>query len=225
MVRVFIGTSPYGEDKKAEQVLEYTLRKNCSTPIEIIFMRNNQDPNNFFGCFNDSPWWTPFSYLRWTIPEYCGFKGRALYMDVDQVNFKDISELFYLDLKGKSLAVREGDNRTCVMLMDCDRLKGSLPSSKELKTNPPENLQTLLNMVISDSTTYDKRWNCLDGEDLKASDIWHLHFTEMTTQPWAPKWAEKAYSKKGKTFKKARHPRGDLVYIWEYLLKESINAS
>jgi hypothetical protein len=36
MVRVFIGTSPYGDDKDAEKVLEYTLRKNCSEPIEIM---------------------------------------------------------------------------------------------------------------------------------------------------------------------------------------------
>lgn len=224
MVRVFIGTSPYGDDKDAEKVLEYTLRKNCSEPIEIVFMRNNKDPNNFFGNFNDTPWWTPFSYLRWAIPEYCNFTGRAIYMDVDQVNFRDISELFHMNLQGKSVAIREGDDRTCVMVMDCEKLKGKLPSVYALKTNPPADLQDLVNQILEDSTRYDRRWNCLDGEMERSCNIWHLHFTEMTTQPWYPKWAEEAYRKKGTHFEKRRHPRGDLVYIWKYLLKEANNV-
>ena len=97
MIKIFIGTSEGTDDKKAEQVLEYSLRKNCSEDIDLIFMRNT--PNSFFGNFNTETWWTPFSYLRWAIPEYCNFQGRALYMDVDQVNFRDISELFYMDLQ------------------------------------------------------------------------------------------------------------------------------
>lgn len=224
MVRVFIGTSPGTDDRDAEKVLEYTLKKNCSEDIEIIFMRNDNNPNNFFSGFDDTPWWTPFSYLRWSIPEYCNFTGRAIYMDVDQVNFKDISELFNMDLKGKSLAIREGDFRTCVMVMDCEKLKNKLPPVKILKESPPKNLQSIVDYILADSTTYDKRWNCLDGEDLRSCNIWHLHFTEMTTQPWNPSWAEKAYEKKGKTFKSAIHPRGDLVYIWKYLLQEASNA-
>jgi hypothetical protein len=224
MVRVFIGTSPYGDDKDAEKVLEYTLRKNCSEPIEIVFMRNDKNIDNFFSNFNDEPWWTPFSYLRWAIPEYCDFKGRALYMDVDQVNFKDISKLFYMDMEGRSVAIRESDKRTCVMLMDCEKLEGKLPLVKDLKVNPPKDLSILVSKILNDSTYYDKRWNCLDGEDLRSSNIWHLHFTEMTTQPWSPPWAKDAFEKKGKPFIRKQHPRGDLVYIWKYLLKEASNV-
>src|SRR6056300_510706 len=103
MIRIFVGTSQFKDDSAAEKVLEYTLRKNCKSPIEIIFMRNTKDPNNFFGNFEDKDWWTPFSYLRWAIPEYCEFQGRAIYMDVDQINFRDISYLFNMNLKGKAL--------------------------------------------------------------------------------------------------------------------------
>ena len=136
MLKIFIGTSPNHDDESAEKVLEYSLRKHSSEPLEIIFMRNNSDPNNFFGGFDDSTWWTPFSHLRWFIPEYCNFKGRALYMDVDQLNFKDITELFHMDLKGKAVALREGDSRSCVMLLDCERLKGRIKSSLEAKKKP-----------------------------------------------------------------------------------------
>ena len=119
-LKIFIGTSTHSDDKQAEKVLEYTLRKNSSKPLEIFFMRNT--PDNFFGGFDNSTWWTPFSYLRWAIPEYCDFKGRALYMDVDQVNFRDISELHDMDLENKPLAVREGDYRSCVCVLDCEKL-------------------------------------------------------------------------------------------------------
>lgn len=219
MIKVFIGTSESTDDIKAEKVLEYTLRKNCSEDLQITFIRNT--PNTFFGDFNNETWWTPFSYLRWAIPEYCNFKGRAIYMDVDQVNFRDISELFYMNLNGKPLAVREKDYRTCVMVLDCEKLKGLLPSVKEMKVQSPKSQAFLVNKLLKNVETYDSRWNCLDGEDRRSSDIWHLHFTEMTTQPWKPKWAIDTWNKKGHTFTAKQHPRGDLVYIWNYLLKEA----
>ena len=224
MIRVFVGTSPGTDDKDAEMVLEYTLRKNCSEPIDIVFMRNNMERDNFFGGFDDTPWWTPFSYLRWAIPEYCNFEGRAIYMDVDQVNFRDISELFNMDLNGKAVAIREGDLRSCVMVMDCEKLKDMLPSVRDIKVRPPRDTAELVKNVLSDYTTYDKRWNCLDGEDRRSSDIYHLHFTEMTTQPWQPQWAYSTHKKKGVEFNTKKHPRADLVYIWKYLLEEAKNG-
>lgn len=221
MIRIFVGTSVGTDDKDAERVLEYSLRKNCSEEIDLVFMRNT--PNSFFGDFNNETWWTPFSYLRWAIPEYCNFQGRAIYMDVDQVNFKNIAELFYMDLHGKPLAVREKDYRTCVMVLDCEKLKGLIPPVSEMKKHSPDSQSFLVKKLLQNVATYDARWNCLDGEDRRSSDIWHLHFTEMTTQPWNPAWAKETWGKKGKTFIPAQHPRGDLVYIWNYLLKECNN--
>jgi len=222
MIRVFIGTSEYNDDKDAEQVLEYTLRKNCSENIDINFIRNVE--GSFFGGYDSSNWWTPFSYLRWAVPEYCNFEGRAIYMDIDQVNFRDIAELFHMDLQGRPLAVREKDHKTCVMVLDCEKLKGLLPSVDEMKRHSPESQSFLVNRLLDNVATYDSRWNCLDGEDRRASDIWHLHFTEKTTQPWTPEWAVSTWNRKGQTFIPQQHPRGDLVYIWKYLLKEAKNA-
>lgn len=222
MVKIFIGTSPGNDDKDAETVLEYTLRKNCSEPLEIIFMRNNSDPENFFSGFNDREWKTPFSYLRLAIPEYCNFSGRAIYMDVDQVNFKDISLLFNMDLQGKSVALREGDLVSCVMVMDCEKLKERIPPVKELKSKSADELKSIVNSLSSDCVTYDKRWNSWDGWMERSANIWHLHFTELETQPWAPSWAEERWWKNNK-FETKNHPRGDLVYIWKYLLEEAKN--
>lgn len=221
MIKIFIGTSESQEDSSAEKVLEYTLRKNCSEELDIVFMRNIE--GSFFGGFNNSDWWTPFSLLRWAIPEYCNFEGRALYMDVDQVNFKDISELFHMDMEGKAIAIREEDVRTCVMLLDCKKLKDLLPRVEDLKSNNYD--EKIINRLVREnSIEFDRRWNCLDGDNRRVSDIWHLHFTEMSTQPWHPKWAHNTWKKKGHDFTEQKHPRGDLVYIWNYLLKEATNA-
>ncbi len=221
VIRIFIGTSESTNDKKAETVLEHTLRKNCSEEIEIVFMRNTL--GSFFGDFDSSSWWTPFSLLRWAIPAYCNFKGRALYMDVDQVNFKDIAELFHMDMQEKAIAIREKDVRTCVMLLDCEKLKSLLPSIENLKTNNYND--NIFNRIVRENSIgFDERWNCLDGGNRRVSDIWHLHFTEMSTQPWHPQWAHDTWKKKGHEFNEQKHPRGDLVYIWNYLLKEATNA-
>ena len=42
-VRIFIGTSANGEDAEAEMTYEYSLRSNCSRPIEITWMRQTLD--------------------------------------------------------------------------------------------------------------------------------------------------------------------------------------
>ena len=223
-MKIFVGTSPGKDDAKAEAALEYSLRKNSPVPMDIHFMRNNDDPDNFFGGFDNSTWWTPFSFLRWTIPEFCEYKGRALYLDVDQLNFRDISDLYVMDLKGKAAAVRP-DGRTCVMLMDCKKMREIIPeSAAEIKANPAAVHQRVSNDILHNCVYYDERWNCLDGEKRRADDIWHLHFTEMRTQPWQPQWPHETWARKGKKYEAMAHPRSDLTYIWKSIYKESQNV-
>ena len=220
-IRIFIGTSPGKDDEKAEKALEYSLRKHSSEELEIVYMRNDDRLSNFFSGFKADDWWTPFSYLRWAIPEYCNFEGRAVYMDVDQLNFRDISELAGMDLQGKAAATRPG-GRTCVMVMDCDKMKGLVPPVEEIRANPGNVHQMMSKKIAANSVEYDARWNCLDGEGRRASDIWHLHFTDMATQPWAPAWTKETHAAHGVQYKHKPHPRPDLVYIWEHVYKESI---
>lgn len=218
-VRVFVATSTGTDDLPAETVLEYSLRKNCSEDIEVVFMRNDDDPDNFFSGFDNTGWATPFTNLRWAIPEYCNFEGRAIYMDVDMINFRDISELFNMDMKGHPLVCREGW-RTCVMLMDCEAMKDYLPSVKEIKANPKFNQDNTVRFANL-AETLDPRWNCLDGEDRPLSDIWHLHWTHMPTQPWKPAWAIETHKKGNWQFIPQDHPRTDLVSAWNRVRREA----
>ena len=107
MIRVFAGTGTGTDDYEAEITLEHSLKKNSSEEVEVIFMRNDKDPDNFFGNFNQKGWFTPFTGLRWAISEYCNFEGRAIYMDTDQVNFRDISELYNICLLYTSPSPRD----------------------------------------------------------------------------------------------------------------------
>lgn len=218
-VRVFVATSPGTDDLPAEITLEHSLRKNCSEDIEVVFMRNNDDPGNYFGGFNNEGWATPFTNLRWAIPSYCNFEGRAIYMDCDMVNFRDISELFNMDMEGAPLVCREGW-RTCVMLMDCEKLENYLPHIREIKKDAQFN-QRNAQKFASLAKPIDERWNCLDGEGRPLSDIWHLHWTHMPTQPWKPAWAEQTHKDGGWPFEPKDHPRTDLVAAWNKLRREA----
>jgi hypothetical protein len=200
MIRIFVGTSANGEDSVAEKTLEYSLRKHSSQPIEVTFMRNN---DSYLGHFNNSTWATPFTNLRWTIPEYCDFSGRAIYMDVDQLNLKDISQLFNIDMQDKPFASRA--DRLCVMVIDCEKMKDLLSPISVIKNNPNYG-NSIYWDIVKKSHHFDPRWNCLDGENRPINDIWHLHFTSMPTQPWKPAWF------RGET---RPHWRQDLVQLWE----------
>lgn len=220
-VRVFIASSPAKDDADAERALAYTLTKNCSREIEIVLMKNNNKKGNFFGGFDNSAWATPFTNLRWAIPEYCNFEGRAIYMDVDMLNFRDISILFDTDMEGAPLVCREGW-RTCVTLMDCAKMKELLPTVEELKKFSAFN-NVHARRLASYAKPIDRRWNCLDGEGLPLEEIWHLHFTHMPTQPWKPKWAFKTHAKQGIPFIPREHPRQDLVQAWKKAVREAKN--
>ena len=207
MIRIFIGTSPNGEDSKAEQALEYSLRTNCSSDIEIVWMK--QGHGDAFSDWNTKGWATPFSMFRWAIPSLCEFKGRAIYMDVDQVNLRNIEDLYNMEMTHPVHARFLEDlkrHETSVMLMDCEKLKDVLPSLDRLKSGAKVTLK-------ADQIGYlDPRWNNLDGEKLPIENIWHLHFTFMNSQPWEPSWNKNM---------KTKHWRPDLVEYWKHVYNES----
>ena len=96
-IRLFIGTSEK-EDWLAEQVYLYSIYKNLPSnqEIEITFLRPSMFPK-----WDRRYWGTPFTCFRYAVPELCNFEGRALYTDVDMINFRDISHLFNTNLNGK----------------------------------------------------------------------------------------------------------------------------
>lgn len=196
--RVFIGT----EDDQviAHRVLEYSIRKSSSVPVEITPMLNlptpiPKDPANRAR--------TTFSFARFAIPELCGYRGRALYLDADMVVFDDIAELANLDFGGhKVLCTRPGERAegwskfeaphlgarsVAVMLLDCERLDWDV---KEIVAGLDEGRYTY-EQLMSDvcvvepheiGDTLPPEWNHL--EQYEPGNTKLLHYTVVPTQPW-----------------------------------------
>lgn len=222
-LKIFIGSSSNNEDSCIECVYEYTLRKNSSKDLDITWMRQTNDKNSYWSGWNTSEWYTPFSGFRWGIAEACQFQGMALYTDVDMINFRDISEIFNHNMNNRPFAARLAPRfngfQPCFMLIDCAVAKKFLTSKEETMNDPFAHGKYMKKFLkkpwFRDSkyfTEIDPRWNCLDGEDLLKEEIFQLHFTNMSTQPWKPQWY---------TGTQDEHPRTDLVEIYLQLLEEA----
>ena len=219
MLKIFIGTSANGEDAEAEVTLEYTIRKNTKSPVEIVFMRQTRDIKSVYGGWNTSDWHTPFSGFRWAIPHMCNFEGRAVYMDIDQICLQDMTELFNEPIgKDEAFKVKMygGRYEYSVILFDNAKCKDVLPSLSELKAMP-DIMQTLpqilkLKRVIG---LINPKWNVLDGEDYSIDQMGILHYTRMASQPWQPKWFQGVV---------APHQRPELCELWFNLNKEAKDA-
>ncbi len=114
-VVVYIGTSANGEDAEAQMVLEYTIRKNTTMPVEIHWMKQSHDPNDFWYAdvkeqkgWQTQQWPTPFSGYRWGIPAACGFKGQSIYMDHDMLVLQDLAELWNEPWEDGKVAMNKG---------------------------------------------------------------------------------------------------------------------
>ena len=218
-VKIFIGSSSNGEDSFIENIYEYSLRKNCSVDLEITWMRQNKE--GLWAHNNTQMWSTPFSGFRWFIPEVCEFKGRAIYTDCDMINFKDMVDLFTVDMYNKPIAARKGQrfggHEFCVMVFDCERIQEMLVPISRQKNIVEYHHRMIQKFSGNDQLVQelDPRWNCLDGEDRKIDDIWQLHWTNMATQPWRPGW----YVGEQKP-----HPRPDLVSLLNEMHQEAKDA-
>lgn len=203
-IRVFIGTEP--KQYIAQTVLADSIRRSTSSPVEIRF------------CFQQQKrvGGTNFGFVRFMVPSYCNFQGKAIYLDADQLVLQDIRGLWDSLPDDKDLAFVQGGegmfgnrpvkqaNHTSVMVMNCERLKAWDP-------------HTIFNNVVSDKSPLqdgqihygdfmylkwfdlngleplDPRWNHMNilREDTKL-----IHFTHVASQPW-------------------RNPRHPLTEIWQ----------
>ena len=219
-IRVFIGSSSMGEDKDIEKVYVNSILENASRDVDIFFMRQTMNKDSFWYNNASSKWSTPFSGYRWYIPEACEFKGRAIYTHCDMINFRDMAELMDMDMEGKAIAARPGTrfggHEFCVMVFDCAKMADHvIPVSRQ------RNMEDYHHRMISKFSgngnlvkDLDPRWNSLDGDTGKVfgEEIYQLHFTNMSTQPWTPTWF---------TGEAQTHPRTDLVDKFLELLEKA----
>lgn len=231
LIHIFIGTNRQCAENL--MALEYSIHKNVSPPFKIHYMAPSLDSNSPWGGWDMRSWSTPFTGFRWLIPEVCGFEGRAIYQDDDQLVLHDLRELWTMKLNGKTCAMKLHlgvEPRPCVMLWDNARAKQFMIPIGRYKSNPNLNVNmvgrmknTFFNPAIS--AWYDPKWNCFDGENLAIEDIGICHYTDMSTNPGIKKFLER---KKGEQHwyngEVRQHPRKDVEDLWFQYYDEAIAA-
>lgn len=132
-------------------------------------------------------WKTNFSVFRWTIPELCGFKGKGIYLDVDQILIKDIKQMWDLPLDDK-MVISITDERTDVMLMDNEKFNADWWKKIE-QMKPSGKSQKSYRVSVQKRNgigRLDTIYNCMDGKGYDPEKTRLLHYTKMNTQPWHP---------------------------------------
>lgn len=194
-IRIFVGCAANGEDLESQAVLEYTLRKHTSQPVEIIWMRLSRDPASPF--YSDGPrgwqtqhWSTPFSGFRWAVPELCSFKGKAIYCDSDVIFRADVAELWEQPFrKGKVVLAKGGRDawRFCVSLWDCEAAASYVPHLPRLQVRPEAHRELVARFKgAAFVQPFEGNWNCIDLEDyadINDPDIKVIHYSAEDSQP------------------------------------------
>src|SRR3989304_5106962 len=113
---VVIGASP--EQRLCALVCAHTVRKHASIPFNIVhsFDRSFPVPSK-----PENRSRTGFSFIRFAIPEMTGYQGRGMYLECDQIVFRDVAEIFGIPFGGSTIL--RPPNQASVLLLDCDRLR------------------------------------------------------------------------------------------------------
>lgn len=218
-IRVFVGSGLAHEVE--ETVFAHSLLRHASRPVEIDIIDGARHGLRRFGSRETRPLpeaWrgllsgaTVYSFARFAPPELCGYEGRALYCEADQLVLGDIGELFEQPLGGAALAavpyeaIRghvpswQGEGHlSSVMVFDAARCRSLSASgiaadvrSGRLAYRDAISLTARCREALGiDVAPLPARWNDLER---RFDDTRLLHFTEKRWQPWcAPGHPESA---------------------------------
>lgn len=174
-IRIFLGSER--NQFRAERVFLWSVEKHRD-PGRVYEIYLMKDLKGFKGRF----WLTGFTNYRFAIPLFCGFRGRAIYNDTDQVYLRDPAELFDRDMNGAGfLSINDRD--TSVMLIDCERMAG-VWSRDAVYSDSRKRLEA---RARADKLwgPMDAIWNARDKEYVPGESAC-VHFTTLHTQPWRP---------------------------------------
>lgn len=218
-MRVFVGAD--ATQVVPGQVLEYSIKKYASRPVEVHHMVDAPVPMPREARNRPR---TGFSFARFLIPKLCGFQGRGLYVDSDMQVFTDLAELFDVDFGAQKVlctnqpeppeawrdgrAGFHGGRQMSVMLLDCSRLPWDIEKIVAgLDSGEFTYERLMFDLCLVDPEEIADRihpdWNCL--ERYEAGRCRLLHYTVVTTQPW-------------------RNDKNPLCEIWMECYREAVAA-
>jgi hypothetical protein len=199
IIRIFVGADR--SQQLAVSVLEYSINRHTSAKVQVVPMMDlpitqPRDPRNGQR--------TGFSFSRFCIPKFAGYKGKAIYMDADMLVFRDIRELWSIPFDGakvviqqevkfqeettaKAGAPKKRKKQCAVMLLDCDRLDWHVEDiigGMDRGEYDYEELMYDLCILGEQDIKYGVpfEWNSLEHWD---RDTRLIHYTDVYTQPWS----------------------------------------
>ncbi|MCO6441871.1 MAG: hypothetical protein J5I81_12495 [Nitrococcus mobilis] len=185
-IQIYIGCTPAQE--VVAKVLAWSVLEHTRDPVQFhrlhecaVEFEMPRQPENRPG--------TPFSFQRFMIPEIAGFKGRAIYMDSDQIVFKDIAKVFERPMGGAPLLCCDTHKknkprpmlRSSFMLLDCARLDWKMRDIVSDLDAERYSYQSLFSLEGYD-TSLPRSWNSLDQYRWPITAL--LHYTGKENQPW-----------------------------------------
>lgn len=234
MIPIFIASDQ--RSKECDRVLSHSITRHTIDPWIITWMRagdscwqtgskeeiegvwhawNIGRPNSI-GPYSGEGWATQFTNFRWAVPELCGFKGRAIYMDNDTLVLRDLGELFELPMNGAALLTRGW--RSDVTLFDCAAFKDIPWPTLDRMRASGRNIIDYINLLCCSGRMgkLPVEWNNIHQ---LTEDTGIYHFTNMRTQPWKPYPEVFAYDQE--------HVCPEAVNLWWeycYEAKEAMSA-
>ena len=238
-IQVFVGCDPNDCDLEQMMVLDYSIRKHCSQPVEIHWMQLSRDPQSFWYAnpeqqqgWRTEAWTTPFSGFRWGIPANCGYQGKAIYMDTDILVLCDLAELWNTPFEpGKVVMAKGGEQswRFCVSMWDCAAAREHLPPLETLRGEPDTHQKLKKHYKKNPQVIqpFDTQYNNIDGENSALQQIKILHYSDMGTQ-FSHALAFARLQREGGTHwfdgTVMPHPRQDLQALFDRYYQEALAA-
>lgn len=232
MIRVFVGAPANNEDLEAQAVCEWSIRKHTAREVEIWWLQLSRDPDSPFSGWDASGWTTPFSGLRWSVPEFCGWQGQAIYTDPDVIFLADIGELWDQPFAPGKAVIAKGGQRYCVSKWDCAAARRRLPALAAMKREAGKHRQLMAYFAAHPEIVQPfagRDWNRLDLEPFEIGDptIGAIHYTGIPTQPHLKHALPRLAREGGRHWYRGAfrpHPRRDLQALFDQLLAEALAA-
>lgn len=234
-IRLFVGADGTNCDLESQMVLEYSVRKHASQPVEIVWMQQAaKGPWSGWRCASGR---TPFTHFRWSIPSVCGYDGKAIYTDSDFFFVADIAELWNQAIPHVGL-VRNATGKlsTSCILFDCAKAKGHVPPLEQLRKMDDAHSTVLhyFRQHIGLLDPFQGNWDYTDLEKdskgrypLEGPHIKAFHYTRMEQQLHL-KHALPRLKKEGRphwyTAETFEHPRADLQALFDRYYQDAIAA-
>lgn len=194
-MRIFVGGD--ATQTIAANVLEHSIRKHASGPVDVTMLKDLDVALPLHHRHRSHA-----ALQRFRIPELCGHRGRALYLDAAMQVFRDIAELWRLPfLEQKILCSFQGEliaasadrslfhpgRRFSVMLLDCDRLPWRADEVRRGLDEGRYSYEALLfEMCLVGRAEIGERipveWNHHDHHQPGCTAL--THYAVVGTQPW-----------------------------------------